>query len=94
MKKLSLIIFISAAVIAGFPSNTVYVDVNGLVCDFCARAIEKVFSKQPAVADIDVNLDKKIIKIQFNTGQRLDDNTITQLITDSGYAVRSIRHEN
>ena len=26
--------------------NIVYVSVNGLVCDFCARSIEKMFEKK------------------------------------------------
>lgn len=69
-----------------------HVSVNGLVCDFCARALEKVFGKQDAVNDIDVNLDSKIITIDFKDGQRLDDETIKQLIQDSGYNVESIHH--
>lgn len=73
-------------------TGDVHVNVNGLVCDFCARALEKVFGKQNAVNDIDVNLDTKIITIDFKDGQTLDDTTITQLITDSGYNVDSIHH--
>lgn len=76
-----------------FASGTVYADVNGLVCDFCARALEKVFGRQEAVSDINVNLDSKVITINFVEGQSLDDETIVQLITDSGYNVEAIRHE-
>ena len=68
----------------------VHVSVNGLVCDFCARALEKVFGKQDAVKAIDVNLDDKIITINFIDGKTLDDETITKLITDSGYSVEGI----
>ena len=70
----------------------VYVSVNGLVCDFCARALEKVFGKEAAVKSIDVNLDTKIITINFSEGQSLDDERITALITDSGYNVEGINH--
>ena len=72
-------------------ASPVYVDVNGLVCDFCARALEKVFGRQEAVLDIDVNLDSKIITINFKEGQDLDDEIIQELITDSGYNVEDIR---
>ncbi len=72
--------------------DMVRVSVNGLVCDFCARALEKVFGKQEAVSSIDVNLDDKIITINFQDGQMLDDETITALITDSGYNVEAIHH--
>lgn len=72
--------------------GTVYADVNGLVCDFCARALEKVFSKQDSVSNIEVNLDTKVITINFKNGQTLDDDAITKLITNAGYNVTAIRH--
>ncbi len=91
MKKLTLItatlLMLSMPAYAG----TIYADVNGLVCDFCARALEKTFGKKEEVKDISVDLDKKIVTINFNEGQNLDDETVTKLITDSGYDVRGIR---
>lgn len=97
MKKLLLITLLLFSLLqtafAVHPNSTVYADVNGLVCDFCARALEKVFGKQKAVESINVDLDKKVITIHFNEGQHLDKETITKLITDSGYNVREIRHE-
>ncbi len=68
----------------------VHIRVNGLVCDFCARALEKVFGKEETVKAIDVNLDTKIITVNFNEGQTLSDETLTKLITDSGYNVEGI----
>ena len=53
--------------------NSVNVDVNGMVCDFCARALEKVFSEKQEVAAIDVDLDNGKISINFNDGASLDD---------------------
>ena len=73
--------------------DVVYVDVDGLVCDFCARALEKVFSKQASVESIDVDLDKKIVTIFFKKAQKLQDEEIAELITNSGYSIKSIRHE-
>ena len=89
----ALLISLSLPAFAAHPGGTVYADVNGLVCDFCARALEKVFGKQEAVEYINVNLDEKVITVHFNEGQSLDDETITQLITDAGYNVQEIRHE-
>ena len=97
MKKLllttALLVSLSMPAFAAHPGGTVYADVNGLVCDFCARALEKVFGKQEAVESINVDLDEKVITVHFNEGQSLDDETITQLITDFGYNVQEIRHE-
>ena len=71
-------------------TGDVHVSVNGLVCDFCARALEKTFGKRAEVKGIDVNLDTKIVTINFNDGQTLDDDTIRQIITDSGYNVEGV----
>lgn len=97
MKRLilttALVLSLSVPAFAAHPGGTVYADVNGLVCDFCARALEKVFGKQEAVESINVDLDTKVISIHFNEGQSLDDETIKELITDSGYNVEEIRHD-
>lgn len=70
------------------PSATIHV--NGLVCDFCAQAIKKVFKKQEAVEDIDVNLTDKLIKVWFKEGASVDAATLTKMVTDAGYSVVSI----
>lgn len=70
--------------------NKIDVKVNGLICDFCARALEKVFSKRQEVKGIDVDLDNGNVTIAMQPGKTLDDATITQLITDSGYNVTNI----
>jgi copper chaperone CopZ len=68
------------------------IDAKGLVCDFCARALEKVFMKQDSVTGIDVNLDNGIILISLKNGKTMDDATITKLVTDAGYNIGSIKH--
>jgi copper chaperone CopZ len=71
-------------------AETIKVSVNGLVCSFCATGIEKTFKKQAAVSDITVDLDHKLVTILTRPGQKLDDATITRLITASGYSVTGI----
>ncbi len=70
--------------------NIIDVKVNGLVCDFCARALEKVFSKKDEVAGIDVDLNNGSVSIVMNPDTTLDDKILEQLITDSGYNVVAI----
>lgn len=89
---LTVMIFCNAA-FATHPNGAVLVDINGLVCDFCARALEKVFGKQEEVESITVDLDEKIVTIHFHEGQHLDDEVITNHINDAGYSVEKIRHE-
>ena len=71
-------------------SKTIKIEVQGLVCDFCAQSIAKLFGKEKSVEAIDVNLDKGMIKIDLKEGYKMDDTKITKLITDSGYNVEGI----
>lgn len=71
--------------------NTVYVDVNGLVCDFCARAVEKVFNEEESVEGVKVDLNTKVITISFVADKELSEEKIRELITDSGYDVVAVR---
>ena len=63
------------------------------MCDFCARSIEKLFSKKESVKSINVNLEKMLITINLNKGMSLHDSIITKVITDSGYDIREIRRD-
>lgn len=86
----AMFILVSGSAFAG---DVVKVNVNGMVCDFCARAIEKVFSKQEAFEAVDVNLTDKLITVTMKDGQNVDDEGITKLVNDSGYAVVGIERE-
>lgn len=69
------------------------VKVNGLVCDFCARALEKVFSKKPEVSGIKVDLDNGNVVINYRDDQKLTDDELKNLITNAGYDVVSIENK-
>ena len=71
--------------------NIVYVSVNGLVCDFCARSIEKMFEKKEAVSSISVDLENMLITIFLKDNQKLNDETIIGIIKDSGYDVTEVK---
>ena len=80
-------------VLASHPQGTISIHVYGLVCDFCARSIEKVFGKEEAVQDIKVDLDAKNIIIHLNQGFQLSDAIITKHINDSGYNIEEIHRD-
>tara|TARA_B100001093_G_C26426817_1_gene842265 strand:- start:203 stop:511 length:309 start_codon:yes stop_codon:yes gene_type:complete len=69
------------------------ISVNGLVCDFCARSIEKLFVKKESVDSINVNLEKMLITINLKKGKKLNNETIRQVIKDSGYDVTEINRD-
>ena len=69
----------------------VVVSVNGLVCDFCAQAVNRSLRRRPEVNDVRVNLTTKLVTIDFRPNQNLDDATIREIITRAGYSVTEIR---
>jgi copper chaperone CopZ len=71
--------------------ETVTARVNGLVCDFCAQSIRKVFGKQAAVETVKVDLDNGEVVLGMKKGQTLDDETVGELIRKSGYALVEIK---
>ena len=69
------------------------ITVNGLVCDFCARSIEKLFRKKESVESINVDLENMLITIYLKKGKNINNTIVTQLIKDSGYDVTEINRE-
>jgi copper chaperone CopZ len=74
-------------------AETIKASVNGLVCSFCATGIEKTFKAKPAVDSVHVDLDSKLVTITTKPDQKMDDATVTSLITDAGYSVTNISRE-
>ncbi len=71
----------------------VVVDVLGVVCDFCAMAMNKVFGKRDEVAAIYVDLDKKTLSLVINDGSDLSDKQIEKLAKQAGYRIAAIRRD-
>ena len=60
------------------------VDVNGMVCDFCARGIEKAFQKDSSIKRIDVDLSKGKVLLAYSNGVEIDFNDIKKKILVNG----------
>jgi copper chaperone CopZ len=86
----------SAAVIAATPAPaasaaaTLTMNVNGLVCDFCARSIDAMMRKRAEVSAVKVDLAKGLVVLTLKPGQALADATAKQLMLDAGYTVTAI----
>lgn len=93
MRKLILTTAILVAFAGAAQAETIKASVNGLVCSFCATGIEKTFKAEPAVNQVHVDLDSKLVTIGIKDGQKMDDATVTKLITDAGYTVTGIARE-
>ena len=72
---------------------TIEMDVNGLVCAFCAQGIEKTLRTFPATADVVVSLEKKLVAVATKDGQDIADAELKNALTNAGYTVKAIRRE-
>ena len=60
------------------------VNVNGMVCDFCARGIEKTFLKTANVIKVDVDLGVGKVLIAYTSGAKVKFEDIKEMITANG----------
>lgn len=67
--------------------------VNGMVCDFCARAVTKVFGKEDSVENVHVDLDNGEIHVMLKSGAEMTDAEVEKLVKKSGYDLVSVGRE-
>lgn len=73
--------------------ESVTAHVNGLVCDFCAQSIQKLFGREAAVSGVHVDLGKGEVHIAMKPGQTMEDAAIEKLIRKSGYSLVKLERE-
>lgn len=65
-------------------SQIAVVSVNGMVCDFCARGIEKTFKKDKSVKRVDVDLSRGKVLVAYNNRKIIDFEEIKLKIVSNG----------
>lgn len=70
---------------------TIEMNVNGLVCAFCAQGIAKKLRRLPATADVVVSLEQRLVAVVLKDGQEISDVDLRKALTDAGYTVTSIQ---
>ena len=67
------------------------VNVNGMVCDFCARGIEKSFSKDMNLKKIDVDLSRGKVLLAYDLEKIISFDEIKKLIVENGQNATGIK---
>lgn len=65
--------------------------VKGLVCSFCAKAIEKKLKKFDGIESINIDLDNRLVILE--SSKQLDVEKIKEAIKEAGYTVANIKEE-
>src|SRR5687767_8261034 len=70
---------------------TIEMNVQGLVCDYCAQGVEKSLRKHSATRDVVVSLENKLVVVSTRNGQDISDEELAKTITDAGYSLKGIK---
>lgn len=89
LRTITLTLLLALAT-SGAAATTLRVEVNGLVCAFCAQGIAKQVRTLPAAADVLVSLEHRLVAIALREGQDLPEADLRKAITDAGYSVVGI----
>lgn len=87
--------FFAAALLSGNlahaqpTARSIEMNVDGLVCAFCAQGIDKKFRKLDATADVFVSLEHHLVAVELKPGQDIADAELAKLLTEAGYTLRS-----
>lgn len=90
MKKLFvLFVFVFSSQIA-IAATSIKAEVNGMVCAFCAKGIEKKLNSMPEGKGAFVDLKNRVVVLEIKDGQDVALVKFTQVIQDAGYTVTKV----
>jgi copper chaperone CopZ len=87
MKRSMVAMVIAGMVALGAQAQTIKMEVNGLVCAFCAQGIEKKLRAMAPTKDVYVSLEKRLVAVALKDGQDIPDAALRDSLKDSGYDV-------
>jgi copper chaperone CopZ len=93
LSKATIVLGLLAWPIVGWSAETMNVQVNGMVCDFCAQGIEKKLKSDPSVEKVHVSLGEKKVQVVSKEGSSLSEERIRESLKKAGYAVISVSKE-
>jgi mercuric ion binding protein len=88
-KILTFLVLAGASTLAS--AKTIEMEVNGLVCAFCAQGISKAMKAFPASDGVFVSLEHRLVAVHLKDGQDIADAKLRKAITDAGYKLVAVR---
>lgn len=77
-----------------FAATSIKAEVNGMVCAFCAKGIEKKLNAIPEGEGAFVDLKKRIVVLELKDEQNVPLDRFTKAIEDAGYSVSQVDKVN
>ena len=70
--------------------NIAIIDVTGMVCDFCARGIEKTFYDDKKVKKVDVDLSTGKVLVAYSNTKQIDIEEIKNIFLINGQTATNV----
>lgn len=90
MKKLFVLFVFAFTSQIAIAATSIKAEVNGMVCAFCAKGIEKKLNAMPEGKGAFVDLKNRVVVMELKDGQEVTLEKFTQVIKDAGYTVSKI----
>lgn len=90
MKKLIAALLLVLASPTLLAATSIKAEVNGMVCAFCAKGIEKKLNAMPEGQGAFVNLKRRVVVLELKSQQDVPLETFTQVIEEAGYTVSKV----
>jgi cation transport ATPase len=87
MKKLSVLLVLLFISHIAMAATSIKAEVNGMVCAFCAKGIEKKLNAMPEGKGAFVDLKNRVVVMELKDGQDVSVEKFTQVIKDAGYTL-------
>lgn len=90
MKKTLIILLCILISPAVFAATSIKAEVNGMVCAFCAKGIEKKLNAMPEGKKAFVDLKRRVVALELKPQQKVSLEAFNQVIKDAGYSVSKV----
>jgi cation transport ATPase len=90
MKKMIVLICCILTSPSLLAATSIKAEVNGMVCAFCAKGIEKKLNAMPEAKDAFVNLKRRIVVLELKENQDVPIASFTKVIEEAGYSVSKV----
>ena len=87
LSRILLATALTLSALSAQAGDTVKLQVNGMVCAFCAQGIEKRLTSLPETGELYINLAQKVVAVQPKAGQLINIEKVKAEITEAGYDV-------
>lgn len=88
---IGLLLAATSVALSQGPERTIEMQVDGLVCGFCAQGIRKDLTAQASISDVLVDLEHGTVAVALREGRDIDDETLRRSLEKSGFSLKHVR---